>query len=158
MNPKKAKKEAFVKMYQKDPRISHEDGVAKLQQMIDEFDPTNPQEIPELEPDETIAPIPIPIGEKRIVILESFSDDNEKVTVSNNKRVVTVGEGYGYCFINHPKNDNKTILQWTLRVAKHGIRHNIGTVTSLVCTLQIILNYITYKIIFKLYLYNIWFR
>ena len=142
-------------MYQKDPRISHEDGVAKLQQMIDDFDPTNPQEIPELEPVETIAPIPIPIDEKRIVILESFSDDNEGVIVSALKKIVMADHGSGYCFINHPKNDNKTILQWTLRVAKHKVRPDLGTVTSLVCKLPIILNYFTYTIIFELYLYNI---
>ena len=117
-------------MYQKDPRVSHNDAVASLQKIIDDFNPMNLEELPDLEPVETIAPKPIPIDEKRIFILDSFSDDNEDVTVSNDKRSVTSSWNYGYCFINHPRNDKKTILQWTLRVPKCGYGF-IGTVTFL---------------------------
>ena len=44
----KAKKEIFIEMYQKDPRISHDEAVLTLEKKIQDFDPFNPQEITEL--------------------------------------------------------------------------------------------------------------
>ena len=57
---------------------------------------------------------------KQLIVCQSFSDDNENVTVSNGKRSVGNG-GFGrpgYCFINHPKMQKNQILKWSLRVPK----------------------------------------
>ena len=45
----KLKKEAFIEMYRKDPRNSLDEAVMNLQKKIQDFDPLNPSEIPELE-------------------------------------------------------------------------------------------------------------
>ena len=37
------KKEAFIEMYRKDPRISHDDAVSVLQRINENFDPSNPE-------------------------------------------------------------------------------------------------------------------
>ena len=42
-----AKKEVFIQMYRKDPRISHDDAVSYLQAVNESFDPTNPPKRPE---------------------------------------------------------------------------------------------------------------
>ena len=38
-----AKKEIFIQMYQKDPRISHDDAVSVLQRINEDFDPSYPE-------------------------------------------------------------------------------------------------------------------
>ena len=38
-----AKKEIFIQMYQKDPRISHDDAVSMLQRINEDFDPSYPE-------------------------------------------------------------------------------------------------------------------
>ena len=48
----KRKKEAFVKMYRKDPRISRDEEIFSLKRMIEDFNTMNEQEIPALETDE----------------------------------------------------------------------------------------------------------
>ena len=57
---------------------------------------------------------------KQTIVCQSFSDDNENVTVSNDKRSVKQnGSGNGYCFLNHPKLQKNQILKWSVRVPKH---------------------------------------
>ena len=41
-NVLEAKKEALIKIYRKDPRISHDDAVSSLEKTIEDFDPLNP--------------------------------------------------------------------------------------------------------------------
>ena len=57
---------------------------------------------------------------KQTIICDSFSDDNEYVTVSSCKRSVKSNDRYnlGYCFLNHQKIEKNQILKWTLRVPK----------------------------------------
>ena len=38
-----SKKEAFIEMYRKDPRISYDDAVSILQRMNEDFDPSHPE-------------------------------------------------------------------------------------------------------------------
>ena len=116
----KSKKEAFIEMYKKDPRFSHDGAVSNLHQRIKDFDPMNPQGIPELETVETIE-TPMISGNKQIIVCKSFSDDNEDVAVSSCKRSVKFDHpdgGYGYCFLKHPKIEKNQLLQWTIRVPK----------------------------------------
>ena len=42
----KIKKEAFIKMYQKDPRISRDEAVFSLQKMVENINTFNPEEPP----------------------------------------------------------------------------------------------------------------
>ena len=66
---------------------------------------------------ETIQPQSV-IETKQTIICQSFSDDNYNVTVSSCKRSVT-SNGFGYCFLNHPKLQKNQILKWSVRVPKH---------------------------------------
>ena len=115
----KMKKEAFTKLYRKDPRISHDETFLRLQAYNEAFDPTHQEELPELEAVDTVETMPI-VGTKQIVVCDRFSDDNEDVTVSSCKRSVKIDpeEPGGYCFLNHQKIDNNKLLQWNIRVPK----------------------------------------
>lgn len=113
------KKELFIELYRKDPRISHNDTLFRFQKHMESFDPTSQEEIPGIEAVETIETTPI-IETKQIIICESFSDDNKNVTVSNCKRSVKSNSygALGYAFLNHPKIGENQILKWSLRVPK----------------------------------------
>ena len=114
----KMKKEAFIKLYRKDPRISHDETFLRLQAYNEAFDPTHQEELPELEAVDTVETMPI-VGTKQIVVCDRFSDDNENVFVSSCKRSVKIDKWEdGYCFLNHPKIGKNKILKWSLRVPK----------------------------------------
>ena len=126
----KSKKEAFIEMYKKDPRFSHDGAVSNLHQRIKDFDPMNPQGIPELETVETIE-TPMISGNKQIIVCQSFSDDNDDVAVSSCKRSVKFDHpdgGKGYCFLKHPKIEKNQLLQWTIRVPNFDGGSQIGMV------------------------------
>lgn len=94
-----SKKEAFINLYRKDPRLLHHDTLVRFKRYIESFDPTPP--------------------EKETIVCESFSDTNKNVTVSSCKRSVK-SSAFGYCFINHPPIGKNQILKWSLRVPKFG--------------------------------------
>ena len=125
----KAKKEAFIKMYRKDPWSSQNEAVGRLRETLESFNPMNPTEIPELAAVKTVETAPI-IESKQTIICDSFSDNNFNVTVSSCKRIVTHERGCGYCFLNHPKIQKNRILKWRLRVPKYYFG-NIGMVIIL---------------------------
>ena len=54
---------------------------------------------------------------KQTIVCESFSCHNENVTVSSCKRSVK-SNGFGYCFLDHPKIQKNQILRWSHRVPK----------------------------------------
>ena len=117
----KTKKASFVEIFRKDPRISRDDEVLSLKQKIENFNPMNAHEKPALE---TFAAIDItPVTEnKRIIICDTFSEDNFNVIVSSCKRSIRskrAKERLGYCFLSHPNIDKNQILRWTLRVPRH---------------------------------------
>jgi len=140
----KLKKEAFIEMYLKDPRSSHDEAVSSLHQKIKDFNPVNPQEIAELETVETTE-TPMISGNKQMITCESFSDDNTdgvNIAVSSCKRSVKYNNpgkpGVSYCFLKHPKIENYQSLQWTFRIPKFRFISTLGMV--------IILGYIMYFI------------
>ena len=102
------KKEAFVKMYQKDPRISHDVAILRLKKAITDIIVINS------EPTSELAYTPT-IERKQIVHCESFSlDRNRNVNVSLDMQSVEYpGGGFdrpgGHCFLFHPKIDNKLL-------------------------------------------------
>ena len=106
-------------IYRKDPRISHDENFLRLQTYIENFDTIIPEEEPELEAVETVEPTSFKES-KRILVCNSFSDDNYNVIVSSCKRSVKAKEDAfrGYCFLNHPKIEKNQILKWSLRVPK----------------------------------------
>ena len=110
------KKEVFIELYRKDPRISHDDTLFRFQKHIESFDPTSQGEVPEIEAVETVETMPI-IENKQTIICESFSDDNKNVIVSSCKRSAK-SNSYSYAFLNHPKIGENQILKWSLRVPK----------------------------------------
>ena len=113
-----AKKEAFIKLYRKDPWVSQDEAVERLRETLESFNPMNPREIPELEAVGTVETAPI-TESKQTIICDSFSDDNYNVTVSSCKRTVSNDDWHpGYCFLNHPKIQKNQILKWHLRVPK----------------------------------------
>ena len=116
-------------MYQADPRISRENDVVRLQQIIDDFIPINTQETPELETVDAIQANPI-VQPKQTVICQTFSNQNLNVTLSSNMRVLKKNGGYSYCFLNHPRIKNNEILQWTLSVPNF-LDGKIGTIIIL---------------------------
>ena len=91
------KKEAFIDLYRKDPRLLHHDTLARFKRYIESFDPIPP--------------------EKETIVCESFSEIKKNVIVSSCKRSVK-SSAYGYCFINHPPIGKNQILKWSLRVPK----------------------------------------
>ena len=94
------KKEALKKMYRKDPRISRDDAVLTLNKMIEDFNGI--------------------CIKSQAVHCENFSDRNMNVVVSNCKRIVQFKGGrQGYCFLNHPKTGNDTLLKWTFQVPRN---------------------------------------
>ena len=124
----KAKKEDFIKMYRANPIRSQDEAVLQLQKTLEVFNPMNPKEIPELEAVETVETSPI-TESRQTIICDSFSENNHYVTVSSCGRSV-MGNGYGYCFLNHPKLQKNQILKWSLRVPKF-FDGNIGMVIIL---------------------------
>ena len=127
----KMKKEAFTKLYRKDPRKSHDETFMRLQAFNEAFDPTHQEEVPELEAVDTVKTMPI-VGTKQIVICDRFSDDNDNVTVSSCKRSVKIDTyGNGYCFLSHPKIGKNQILKWSLRVPKFKYSTILGMVIIL---------------------------
>ena len=132
----KLKKEAFIEMYKKDPRSSHDEAISSLHQQIKDFNPMNPQGIPELETVETTE-TPMISRKKQIIVCEGFSDDKNDgvdIAVSSCKRSVKYNNpgkpGVSYCFLKHPKIENYQSLQWTLRIPK--VHYN--------CTLGMVIN------------------
>ena len=84
---------------------------------------------PLIEAVETVQPASV-IESKQTSVCQSFSDDNYKVTVSNDKRSVKSKSGYGYCFLNHEKIKKDQILKWSIRVSKFSFS-DIGMVIIL---------------------------
>ena len=122
----KRKKEAFVEMYRKDPRISHDEKLSNLKQRIEDFKPMNEQEIPALKTVETIETAS-QTENKSTIYCESFSDDKKNVILSSCKRIIKGKAGKGaYCFLNHQKIGKDQILKWRLRVPK--FKYQIGMV------------------------------
>ena len=104
-----AKKEALVKMYRKDPRVSRDDAVSSLNKIIEEFN------------DICIT--------KQIVHCENFSYNNKNVEVSGCQgKIRYIGRGRGYCFLDHPRTGNDTILKWKLRIPR--FNYLVGKVTN----------------------------
>ena len=92
------KKETFIDLYRKDPRLLHHDTLVRFKGYIEAFDPTPPE---------------------KEFVCESFSETKKNVIVSSCKRSVK-SSAYGYCFINHPPIGKNQILKWSLRVPKFG--------------------------------------
>ena len=114
-----AKKEAFIKLYRKNPWVSQKTAVERLQRTLESFNLMNPMEISDLEAVETVESVPL-TQSKQTINCDSFSDDNYNVTVSSCKQSVKNKLGdYGYCFLNNPKWQKNQILKWSLRVPKH---------------------------------------
>ena len=140
----KLKKEAFIEIYKKDPRFSHNAAISSLHQQIKDFNVMNPQEIPKIETVETTE-TPMISRNKQVIVCESFSDDNtdgEGIAVSSCKRIVKYSKpgepSIGYCFLKHPRIENYQSLQWTLRIPNFKKYCILGMV--------IILEYIVYLI------------
>ena len=69
---------------------------------------------------------------KETIICQSFSDDNYKVAVSNDKRSVKSNGGRfvrGYSFLKHSKIKKDQILKWSIRVPK--FKYGLGMVIIL---------------------------
>ena len=128
-------------MYRKDPRFSQDGAVSTLQKIIQDFDPLNPQGIPELEVVETIEEPTqnetLAVNEtseneesKKVIVCQSFSDDYFDIDVSSCKQIVKFTDeqeyGFGYCFLNHPTIKKDQVLQWTVRVPKFYFLSEIG--------------------------------
>ena len=103
------------------PRISYDENFMRLQTHIENLDTIIPEDEPQLEAFETVETMSI-TESKRAIVCKSFSDDNKYVFISSCKRSVKLlvmeGNGYGYCFLNHPKIEKNQILKWSLRVPK----------------------------------------
>ena len=140
-----AKKEAFVEMYRKDPRISYDEDIMGLYRKIQDFGPFNPQELTEQVGDiieESTKNATLAVNEssennkkRNVVVCQSFSKDNYLVDVSTCRRIVmftndTAKQGSGYCFLNHIKIKNDQVLQWTIRVPRFHWDSDIGMVIS----------------------------
>ena len=91
----------------------------RLQTFNEAFDPTQQEEVPELEAVDTVETMPI-VRTQQTVVCDRFSDDNKNATVSSCKRSVKLIDNYrdGYCFLDHPKIEKYQILKWSLRVPK----------------------------------------
>ena len=124
----KIKKEVFVEMYRKDPRISLDREILSLKQRIRSFNPLHAQEMPALDTPETIQ-TRTNTATKQAIICESFADDNQNVIVSSCKRFVkSKNNSPSYCFLNDPKIEKDQLLKWSLRVPK--FKCQIGIVIS----------------------------
>ena len=110
-------KEAFIELYRKDPRKSHDKAVAHFQRYIENYDAATP-EVPELETNETVKTTPVSES-KQTIICDRFSDENKNVIVTSCKLLSKVDDyKLGYCLLNHPKIETNKILKWGLRVPK----------------------------------------
>ena len=71
---------------------------------------------------------------RRVIVCQSFSDDNEDVDVSSCRRIIKFTDkeeyGVGYCFLNHPKIEKDQVLQWTVCVPKFHKWSDIGMVIT----------------------------
>lgn len=106
----KHKKEEFIKMYRKDPRILCDDDILRFQKLVEDF---------------ALGPQPPAINPRQIVSCHGFSDRNKMVTVSKDKQSIEfLGGGYGYCFIKYPKPEYLRKIIWSLRLPK--CHHFIG--------------------------------
>ena len=128
------KKEAFVKMYQKDPRISHDVAILRLKKAITDIIVINS------EPTSELAYTPT-IERKQIVHCKNFClDRNHNVSIKFSFDMQSVQyprsryERWGYCFINHPKINNNTVLTWSIRVPM--FNGYIGIVIITACDFQ----------------------
>ena len=122
----KTKKEFFMEMYRKDPRKSHEKAVTRFREYIEAFNPTNPEELPELETVEN----PSIMEFKQTILCNRFSNENKNVTLSSSKQSVKgKARTWGYCFLNHPSIQKNQILRWSVRVPK--FRYFLGMVIVL---------------------------
>jgi len=107
----KQKKNAFIQIFRKDPRVSREKEILSLVKLIEDFDPINPKEEPEFE------------NTFRTVICERFSNHNENVILSSCERSLKLKSEDGnkrrsHCFLNVPKIEENQILKWTIEVPK----------------------------------------
>ena len=111
----KIKKKAFVEMYRKDPRISHDEKIASLKQRIEDFNAMNDAKTKK--------------ENKQTIVCESFADDYPDAIVSSCKRRFKGLDDFNtYCFLNHPKVEKNQILRWSLRVPK--FKYQIGMVIT----------------------------
>ena len=92
----KLKKNAFIQIICKDPRVSRDEAILSLEKLIDDFNPIDPRKEPEFE--KTF----------QTGFCESFSNDNSNVVISNCQRSVQQDTitGSSYCFLNTPKIEN----------------------------------------------------
>ena len=134
----KIKKASFVNLLRNEPRISRDEDILILKQKIQnfrpKFRPKNVHKIPALETAKAIDTTSI-AENKKIIICDSFSEDNLAVNVTNCKRSIhnvynpRMYHYPGYCFLGYPNIEKNQILRWTLRIPKH--EHFIGTVIIL---------------------------
>ena len=97
------KKEALVKMYRNDPRISRDDAVMTLNKMIEDFNE-------------------ICINNQTVYCKNFSARNKNNVVVTKCKRSVQfMGRGTGYCFLDHPKTGKDTLLKWTIQVPRSNV-------------------------------------
>ena len=126
----KIKKASFVNLLRNDPRISRDEDILILKQKIQnfrpKFRPKNVHKIPALETAKAIDTTSI-AENKKIIICDSFLEDNLAVNVTNCKRCIQNVYHYpGYCFLGYPNIEKNQILRWTLRIPKH--EHNVWNI------------------------------
>ena len=119
-----AKKEAFIKMYRKDPRKSGDKSLSRLQALNETFDPTTEEEVSELDAVDTVECTEI-TGTQQTIFCDSFSNGRKSIKTK-------FGNGRGYCFLNHPKIQKNETLKWSLRVPKFGEDPNSGYVGMII--------------------------
>ena len=117
-----AKKEAFIKLYRKDPRKSGDKSLSRLQALNETFDPTTQEKVSELGAVENVEYTAILETEKTI-LCDSFSNGKNVVFAGSDgrrsvKHIGSDGSGFGYCFLNHPQIQKNKSLKWCLRVPK----------------------------------------
>ena len=146
----KAKKEIFIEMYQKDPRISYDEAVLSLHKIIQDFDPFNPPKIQGKKNVETIEEstqtvmLSVKVTSGNAVISESDKDVDQSSDRDSDTRVRRIPVilkftdkcklGSGYYFFNHPKIEKsfngKNVLRWNVRVPKFNRYYHIGMVIT----------------------------
>ena len=119
-----AKKEAFIKLYRKDPRKSGDKSLSRLQALNETFDPTTEEEVSELDAVDTVECTEI-TGTQQTIFCDSFSNGRKSIKTK-------FGNGRGYCFLNHPKIQKNETLKWSLRVPKFGEDPNSGYVGMII--------------------------
>ena len=118
-----AKKEAFIKLYRKDPRKSGDESLSRLHALNETFNPTTQEEVLELDAVETVEYSAI-LETGQTIFCDSFSNgENVVFARSDGRRSVKNQFGAGrarYCFLKHPKIQKNKTLKWSLRVPKFG--------------------------------------